>query len=142
MTGSDLVRFISKVDMANGCCVWVGATDSGGYGKFYLDKKYLGAHRVAFEYFVGPIVSGMDIDHLCRMRLCVRPDHLRMVTRRENLLANGSLSSAKVNSDKIKCPRGHCYNKKNTYYYKERRYCKLCSIDQQKKRRIECRKVH
>lgn len=96
-------RFWSRVDK-NGpvpshrpdlgqCWVWTGAKSSKGYGHFKRPGgmgapnggAYVSTHRWAYETEVGPITEGLELDHLCRNTLCVRPDHLEQVTRRENL---------------------------------------------------------
>ena len=81
--------FMSKVDQGDGtgCWLWTGAVNrsSGNYGVFYdgTQKRKIRAHH----FLVPPLVkgSGMEYDHLCEKRLCVRPDHLEMVTHKENL---------------------------------------------------------
>ena len=69
----------------------------------------------------------MVIDHLCRVRHCVNPDHMRVCTRKENLLAEGSLSPANINKRKTVCNSGHEYTPENTYYYPNgTRGCVIC----------------
>lgn len=77
------VRFWEKVLKTEGCWVWQGSK-SEGYGKFSLNNRPVWAHRVAYEREVGPIPDGLTIDHICRNRACVRPDHLRAVTQKQN----------------------------------------------------------
>ena len=88
-----------------GCWLWLGAL-SNGYGRI---GRYKGpcrpAHRVAYELYRGHIGKGLDLDHLCRNRRCVNPDHLEPVTRRENIL-RGETVPAK-NLAKTHCMRGH-----------------------------------
>lgn len=64
----------------SGCWLWAGADNGVGYGKFR--GKY--AHRVSYEMRHGSIPTGLHIDHLCRVRCCVNPDHLEPVTNKEN----------------------------------------------------------
>jgi len=79
-------RFWSKVDKngPNGCWVWTGCIGHG-YGQIRQNKKLYQAHRVSWEWAVGPIPNGMEIDHRCRVKQCVNPDHLRVVTHKQNL---------------------------------------------------------
>ena len=67
------------------------------------EKKF--AHRIGYEQLVGPIPKGLELDHLCRVRHCVNPDHLEPVTHKENTL-RGSCPAA-VNARKTHCKRGH-----------------------------------
>lgn len=78
-------RFWAKVDTSGSCWLWTGAV-SGGYGSLGIDGKQYRAHRVAYEWLVGPIPTGLFLDHLCRTPLCVNPVHLEPVTNRENVM--------------------------------------------------------
>lgn len=80
-------RFWSKVDKSagDGCWPWTASRDRNGYGQFGLGGKMRRAHRVAYELATGrPIPAGMQVDHRCRNRPCVRPDHLRLATNKQN----------------------------------------------------------
>ena len=85
----------------SGCWLWQGYKNPKGYGIAGHNGKICRAHRVMYEELVGPIPEGLDIDHLCRVRHCVNPDHLEPVTRRENILRglHGRL--------KLFCNQGH-----------------------------------
>jgi hypothetical protein len=105
--GKLLARFMSKVaKVESGCWEWQAFRERDGYGRFRLGKHQL-AHRVSYLMFVGSIPDGLVIDHICRVRCCVNPVHLRAVTNRENILAEGSLAFSKANSAAVQCPRGH-----------------------------------
>ena len=73
------------VDGANGCRLWTGAIDGNGYGTLRTGGKSFGAHRLAYELAKGQIPPNLFIDHLCRTRLCVNPEHLEAVTHIENM---------------------------------------------------------
>lgn len=88
-------RFLAKVDQEGPvsthrpdlgpCWLWQANTNPvNGYGYFKIDGTMRSAHRVAWELFVGPIPADNEIDHLCRVRLCVNPAHLEPVTGAEN----------------------------------------------------------
>lgn len=78
-------RFWPKVNKGTGCWEWTGYVMPQGYGLFWDGKKPNTAHRVSWELTNGPIPDGMDLDHRCANRRCVRPDHLRVVTRSQNM---------------------------------------------------------
>ncbi|MEV6207028.1 HNH endonuclease [Kitasatospora sp. NPDC051914] len=91
ITDEDMARFWLKVDPlnANGCTLW-NASTRDAYGQFRLNGRMVYAHRVSYEHLTGePIPEGMDIDHVfargCRSTLCVRPEHLEIVTHHENV---------------------------------------------------------
>lgn len=68
------------------CWVWTAGRSKAGYGTFNRGGRiYDLAHRVAYELLVGPIIEGLCLDHLCRVRHCVRPSHVEQVTWNENL---------------------------------------------------------
>ena len=67
------------------CWIWQGTSNGSGYGMISVHGRTVCAHRYAYELYVGMIPRGYDLDHLCRRRLCVNPDHLECVTRRENV---------------------------------------------------------
>lgn len=97
-------RFWSKVDKAapspasrpelGPCWVWTGSTDEKGYGRFHDGNRSRKAHDYAF----GPIADGLEPDHLCRNRVCVRRSHLEAVTHRENC-QRAAYSKAKCAQD-------------------------------------------
>lgn len=81
-------RFWGKVDKSGECWVWTGSISTKGYGRIKRDHGEPGhvatAHRVSYELSVGPIPEGMLIDHICHNRACVKPEHLRAVTYKQN----------------------------------------------------------
>lgn len=122
-------RFWPKVDKASspsGCWLWTAAIAWNGYGNFRLEGRSAFAHRVAYTWIVGPVASELDLDHLCRVRNCVNPEHLEPVTRRENLLRGEGITA--VNAKKTHCPKGHPYNETNTYRPPtgHSRGCRIC----------------
>ncbi len=124
----DLQRFLTKVEIGEDHWLWKAACNSGGYGTFSWKGKSSFAHRFSYEHYVGDIPDGLDIDHLCRVRLCVNPEHLEAVTRTENL-QRGDPEKRKglYQRSKTHCPQGHEYSVENTGHSTgNRRYCKEC----------------
>jgi len=131
-------RFWSKVDK-NGpvpahaphlgrCWLWTaGRHKSMGawYGSFTVANRAKPAHRVAYELAVGPIRNGFDIDHKCRNTLCVRPDHLDLVTHQTNVLRG--FGPTAINARKTHCKEGHAFDLFNTYIDPQGgRECRRC----------------
>lgn len=77
-------RFWSKVTVSEGCWVWTGTLNRGGYGKFKFQGRMVLAHRHAYELTKGTIPKNMVIDHLCHTKSCINPAHLRCVTVKQN----------------------------------------------------------
>lgn len=108
----------------NGCWDWVGAVHTNGYGLFWNNKKLRRAHRVFYEMTRGPIPKGLVIDHLCRNKLCVNPDHLEAVTQKENLSRGGGPIPAYAR--RTHCHRGHALTPDNRYRSDPSRRCRAC----------------
>lgn len=100
------IRFWEKVLVVDSCWEWIGArTGRQGYAVFWAGGKIVIGHRYAYELRKGPIPEGLTLDHLCRNRGCVNPDHLEPVTIRENLLRG--FSPVAINHTKTHCKHGH-----------------------------------
>lgn len=106
----------------SGCWIWQGAISPNGYGRC---GGNLYVHRVMYELLIGPIPKDLEIDHLCRNRGCINPDHMEPVTRRENMRRGMGLSG--INSRKTHCIHGHPFDETNIYWRKNgKRMCKMC----------------
>jgi hypothetical protein len=125
-------RFMAKVQKAiTGCWEWTACCNQKGYGLFRLGSRKFGtrqfilAHRFAYRHFVGPIPDGLTLDHLCRNRACVNPEHLEPVLHRVNVLRG--IGPSAQNARKMHCLRGHEYNAENTYTNSQgKRACRIC----------------
>ena len=117
------IRFERFVDRTETCWGWLGFIDRDGYGVFHHPETKR-AHRASYLMSVGVIPLGMVIDHLCRNRGCVNPEHLEAVTIRENTLRGDTLPAANV--VKTHCPKGHPYSGDNLVILEKQRACRVC----------------
>lgn len=104
----------------SGCWLWCGAPTIGtGYGKFWVHGTKFLVHRWSYEHFVGPIPEGLQIDHLCRVRMCVNPEHMEPVTAGENARRGagwaGNLGQAGKQRARTHCYLGHPFSGENLY---------------------------
>lgn len=129
MDRESLARFESKYVVApephpvlgTPCWLWTGTT-AQGYGAFYAPgSKSRNSHRLMWEHVNGPVPDGLELDHLCRIRNCVCPDHLEAVTHLENV------RRGKVGS-KTHCPQGHPYTDKAYVVKDPRGYHRRCNV--------------
>jgi hypothetical protein len=113
-------RFWSKVDKTDSCWLWRGAVQSRGYGHLQIYGNSVLAHRHSWALVNGAIPRGAVIDHRCRVRQCVNPAHMELVTPRENTMRG--IGPTALNARKTHCPKGHPY----TRFNKGKRYCRKC----------------
>jgi hypothetical protein len=129
-------RILPQIDVqAPGCWVWTGGTRNG-YGRTTWNSRRDYVHRVMWEMLVGPIPDGLQIDHLCRVKLCCNPDHLEPVTPRVNVKrSSAGAILRRRNASVTHCPRGHCYSPENTLVISGHRRCRTCNREQCRARR-------
>lgn len=92
-------RYISKIAISSvsfyentPCWKWTGSTHPvTGYGEFRIDGrrgttiKKSSPHRYIYQYLIGEIPSGKEVDHLCHNRACSNPLHLQLLTHKDNI---------------------------------------------------------
>lgn len=109
------------------CWVWKGAKSRNGYGSFRDSgkdgAKTISSHRWSYQTLVGQVPVGLDLDHLCRNRLCCNPQHLEPVTRAVNAKRG---AGGQHQARKTHCPKGHPYDLLNTYFARKGRDCRTC----------------
>ena len=128
-------RFNQKyvVNEETGCWEWIASLKPGtAYGCMQVAKRTVYAHRLSHELHIGPIPSGMQIDHLCRNRSCVNPDHLEAVEPHVNVRRGMSPGAKALRRDT--CIVGHSYSQWGVLRH-QRRYCRLCESCKSRERR-------
>lgn len=135
LTEGEQHRFDGYTNKTEYCWLWTAGLDKDGYGVFYFRRRNRKAHRVAWFATRGAIPKGMVINHTCRHRNCVNPQHLNMVTASENSLRD-STSRGYINSQKTHCPRGHAYDR--VWKLKNGRTQRGCSVcENEKSKRLQ-----
>jgi hypothetical protein len=97
--------FLLKVQFSDRCWLWTGHVTKNGYGRFHGTPRHVLAHRFFYEWAVGPVPEGLQLDHLCRVRTCVRPSHLEPVTAQTNFRRGKSPAAIIVRTNR--CKYGH-----------------------------------
>lgn len=128
-----LQRFFAKVEITNSCWLWKAGTARLGYGSFWYGR-HRPAHAVLYEILVCPIPKELECDHLCRVPACVNPDHIELVSHRENLLRGKGFIPQKA--AQTHCVHGHIFSEENTYLRPNgTRFCRACGNLSTRRRR-------
>jgi hypothetical protein len=115
-------RFLARYEPEpnSGCWLWIGSVSGHGYGRFHSGKVSFAAHRFSYEVSRGHIPEQLELDHLCRVRMCVNPSHLEPVPHRENVLRGHGFAA--IHAKKNACVSGHPLDGR----YAGRRRCRTC----------------
>jgi hypothetical protein len=117
---AERIRRLTIPEPNSGCWLWSGSLGTAGYGVLRVNHKTRSAHRVSYEAHKEPIPNGMHIDHKCRVRTCVNPDHLEPVTVAEN-----NRRAPRTIIFKTHCKHGHPFSGDNLQIGKQRN-CREC----------------
>jgi len=119
---SILAKFVLPIT-ESGCWIWMGCLSPEGYGVVHFENKRWLAHRLLYTHLIGSMPKHLVSDHLCRVRCCVNPRHLELVTP----AANVDRGLAKKHSA---CSQGHAYTPENLYVKKDgSQVCKQCRVE-------------
>lgn len=132
-------RFFAKVDATGDCWEWTASRSPDGYGRLKVEGVAVGAHRIAYRLLVGTVPDGLTLDHLCRNRGCVNPDHLEAVPRRVNNLRG--FGRPAMMARQSTCPKGHPYDSlhRNGVGNRLARTCSRCTAEKQRRYRARLR---
>lgn len=132
-----IAKFLSQVEKTGTCWFWRGMIARNGYGAFHIPgpnkpHKTVRAHRFSYKAFKGKLPDfdprGLRLDHTCRNRHCVNPDHLELVSAQVNVARSWPAT-------KPQCKHGHLFTPENTRIYRGERKCRACA-------RIRARKIY
>lgn len=124
---SNIMRHVDQSGGPEACWPWTSSDDGRAkYGRASVNGKAKGAHVAVYERLVGEIPTGLEIDHLCRNTICCNPAHMEPVTRRENVLRQPKVISARTAD---RCCNGHLWTPENTYIHPTQgsRICRICT---------------
>lgn len=134
-------RFAAKVNETETCWLWTAGTSNRGYPVFDGNSAY----RFSHETHIGPIPDGYEVDHLCRVPLCVNPDHLEAVTPAENRRRAKRARRPNPRGTRLGgyCAHGHEFTDENTYVIPStgRRWCRECGRRRTNAYRMQLRAV-
>lgn len=147
-------RFAERytINPITGCWNWMGSINGKGYAYLWVPDEIrnekrpgkgrtLQAYRLGWVWKYGPVPRGSDLHHICQNTICVNPDHLEVITRSDHMRKADTICGK--NLLKTQCPKGHPYDKENTYTPPNRkaRFCRRCERERHAAARLAKRKV-
>lgn len=124
------------------CWLYAGNINNKGYG--VIGSPSTRAHRATYQTMVGPVPEGLELDHLCRVRACINPDHLEAVTHQENMIRSPIVGRPVMTH----CIRGHKLEPNNVYIAVKNkvtgrvgRQCSQCQKDRDAIKRMLAKKA-
>src|SRR5262249_30428470 len=122
----------------SGCLLWLADLDRDGYARGWIGGRTRRVAPAVYECISGSVPSGLIVDHKCRVRCCVNPDHLRAITQRENVVSGDSPGITRARHARVThCPQGHEYTAENTIWFKRDGYryrkCRTCKYSRQRR---------
>lgn len=137
---SPIERFLVKINISeeyswggSACWIWTPCP-TRRYGRFKIGSQATDAHVISYVYFKGQIPDGLELDHLCRHKRCVNPDHLEAVTKSINVKRGLTpVRNRQRAALRTHCPHGHPFDLFNTRIGKDgSRQCRTCDREQAK----------
>lgn len=126
-------RFDAKTDRSGDHWLWTGGTTKHGYGVFWLDGRLVHAHRAALLLEGADLADDQDVDHVCRVRLCVRTTHLEAVSHLVNVQRGLPFRRSHLTDF---CRQGHERTPENTYHRPDGfRACRPCQREYSRRSR-------
>lgn len=121
------------------CWISNRVAQPNGYTKIGVNGRTWLTHRLSYELVKGPALAHLVVDHLCRHRACVNPEHLELVTNRENLIRGEGFAATQA--AQTHCIHGHELTEANTYLRRDRtgRLCRACRREMGIKRNAKLR---
>ena len=131
------LNYYSEPITESGCFIWISVTNKKNYGLLRYRGRFVLAHRLSYQEFIGPIPDGLNVLHKCDIPACINPQHLFVGTHKDNQ-QDCIKKNRNYNQLKTHCKNGHEFNNENIYRLPNHpsiRYCRKCHMEREKIRR-------